>query len=194
MRAAIRLAVSLSCLLCGPALALAADSEARSRASKSASPEVVTPEGRESAPFIAGTWRYPSGSTVVVWEYLDQFAEGDEDSSAFIGRYVRPAEDVASGGATPGMFSLVGFRTGRRIQGKLWLFTVNNLHCYPDGQSRSFTGEISPDGSAFTISFRKVVLTDRDCAIADRPTAEMTAERLPANAAVVRAAPQLHLE
>lgn len=136
---------------------------------------------------LAGRWRFDSGSTVDITEYGPAPAARADDPGdkgrTFIGLYVEPAPSVAEGGARPGMFSLVGFRQGNKLSGKLWLFLVGNESCYPGGQARDFTGEISPDGRTMAFFYESLKVETSSCGIAGREPAAISAAREPANLA-----------
>jgi len=132
---------------------------------------------------LAGRWRFDSGSTVDIEEYGPAPAvladDLGEKGRTFIGLYVEPAPSVADGGARPGMFSLVGFRQGNKLSGKLWLFLSGNASCYPGGQARDFTGEIGPDGRTMAFFFESLKVETGRCGIAAREPAAISAAREP---------------
>lgn len=174
-------------LLAPPAAAgdrseLAASNDAARSASDNRLPEIPV-----AGATLTGRWRFDSGSTVEISEYIGG-ADGvfeeeagepaDGRGQPFIGLYLDPSPLVVNGGAKPGMFSMVGFRRGSAIEGKLWLFLTRTKTCYPEGQARDFTGELSDDGRTMVLYFESVFMSIGNCAVGKRQQQALTAIRM----------------
>ena len=134
---------------------------------------------------LSGRWRFDSGSMIEINEYAGSGGVLEEEPGGlvdgrgrpFIGLYLDPSPLVVNGGAKPGMFSLVGFRRGSALEGKLWLFLTKTKTCYPEGQARDFTGELSDDGRTMVLYFESVLMSIGSCAVGKRQKQALTAIR-----------------
>lgn len=126
---------------------------------------------------LSGTWLLPSGSVIEIEEYDDRNGRG----AAFIALYKEPAVEVRTGGGSAGMFSLVGFRKGSRIEGKIWTFLPTEKNCNRPGMARDFTGEVAAGDRAITIRFISITLNAATCAQGESRNVTLTLDRVGPN-------------
>ncbi len=136
-------------------------------------PRDKTPRKRDGDR-LSGTWLLPSGSVIEIEEYDDRNGRG----AAFIALYKEPAVEVRTGGGSAGMFSLVGFRKGSRIEGKIWTFLPTEKNCNRPGMARDFTGEVAAGDRAITIRFISITLNAATCAQGESRNVTLTLDRV----------------